>query len=439
MLVRKMGEKILLGLVLLFWPVPGCQAAEYSLTPAVEDTFRSLVGSAAVQQGLQFIAADDANTLKDQRTICEIPAPPFQEKMRGEYYRQRLTELGLQNVTMDAAGNVYGTRPGVGKGPRLLVCAHLDTVFPAGTSTAVREQDGRLYAPGIADDSRGLAALLSVIRAFNASGVKTVGDILFCGNVGEEGLGDLRGVKALFRNMNNVDGFITVDGTSVQRITFAATGSHRYEISYHGPGGHSFGAFGLPSAIHAMGRAIAGISDVVTPQDPKTTFTVGTVSGGTSVNSIAADAKMLLDMRSNSEDELLKLEEKVLDIVRVAATTENDRWGSDKITVDVNLVGDRPAGVQPADSPIVQAAWAATLAVGHEPRLSPPSSTDANVPISLGIPAVVLGGGGTEGENHSPTEWFDPKAAYLGPQKVYLTIIGLVGANGISSPLLPKQ
>ena len=439
MSVRKTAGKIIGCLVGLLLITAAGGAAEYSLSPAAEDAYRVLGSSAAVQQGMRFIMADDANTLKDQRTICEIPAPPFQEKVRAEYYRKRLMELGLKNVTLDTAGNVYGVRPGTGKGPRLLVCAHLDTVFPAGVSTVVRERDGKLFAPGIADDSRGLAALLSVIRAFNASGVKTAGDIVFCGNVGEEGLGDLRGVKALFENMKDIDGFITVDGTGAQRITFEATGSHRYEISYAGPGGHSFGAFGAPSAIHALGRAIAGIAEVIPPQKPKTTFTVGVVNGGTSVNSIAADAKMLLDMRSNSEEELGKLEDIILGIARNAASEENARWQSDKIQVDIKLVGDRPAGGQSADSPVIQAAWAATLAVGCQPRLSPPSSTDANVPISLGIPAVVLGGGGHDGENHSPTEWFDPQNAYQGPQKVYLTILGLVGLEGGSAPLLPRR
>ncbi|MDK2855464.1 MAG: hypothetical protein PWQ86_677 [Bacillota bacterium] len=414
------------------------EPAPYVVSPAVRNVYHKLMSQPAVKQGLDFLKADQERTVAEQREICAIPAPPFKEQMRAQDYLKRLAALGLRDVQMDAEGNVFGLRPGTGVGPKLLVAAHLDTVFPEGTETTVKEKDGRLYAPGIADDARGLAALLSVLRAFNATGIKTVGDIIFCGNVGEEGLGDLRGVKALFRDHKDIDGFISIDGSGSENITYLATGSHRYEITYQGPGGHSFGAFGLPSAIHALGRAIAKIADLQTPREPKTTFTVGTVSGGTSVNSIAAEAKMQVDMRSNSEEELLKLEAKFLEIVKQAAAEENARWGSDKMTVDIKLVGDRPAGTQPASATIVQAAWAATEAVGQSPKLGEPSSTDANLPISLGIPAITIGGGGRAGGGHSPGEWYDPTDAYFGPQRIFLTILGLVGMEGVSEPLLVK-
>lgn len=414
------------------------QPAPYVVSPTVQNAYQKLMSQPAVKQGLDFIKADHDNTVAEQKEICAIPAPPFKEQVRAEDYQKRLAALGLKDVQMDGEGNVFGVRPGVGGGPKLLVAAHLDTVFPEGTDTTVKEKEGRLYAPGIADDSRGLAALLSVVRAFNATGIKTAGDIIFCGNVGEEGLGDLRGVKALFRDHKDIDGFISIDGSGSDDITYLATGSHRYEITYQGPGGHSFGAFGLPSAIHALGRAIARIADLQTPKEPKTTFTVGTVSGGTSVNSIAAEAKMQVDMRSNSEEELLKLEAKFLEIVRQAAVEENARWGSDKLAVDIRLVGDRPAGRQPESAAIVQAAWAAAEATGQAPKLDSPSSTDANLPISLGIPAITIGGGGKSGNGHAPGEWFDPTGAYLGPQRIFLTILGLVGVDGVSEPLLAK-
>ncbi|MDO8943179.1 MAG: M20/M25/M40 family metallo-hydrolase, partial [Desulfobacterales bacterium] len=378
------------------------------------------------------------STVAEQKQICEIPSPPFKEQIRAADFQKRLAALGLRDVQMDKEGNVFGLRPGTGNGPKLLVAAHLDTVFAAGTDVKVKEKDGKLYAPGIADNARGLAALLSVIRAFNATGIKTAGDIIFCGNVGEEGLGDLRGVKALFRDHKDIDGFISIDGTDVRRITYLATGSHRYEVTYSGPGGHSFNAFGRPSAIHAMGRAIAAIADLTTPSDPKTTFTVGVVSGGTSVNSIAAEARLLMDMRSNRDKELLEIETKFFDALKKAAAEENARWKSDKITVQTKLVGNRPAGVQPSDSGIVQAAWASAQAIGQKPNLTSGSSTDSNLPISLGIPAVTLGGGGKEENNHSPNESFDPTDAYLGPQRVFLTILGLTGVEGTGAPLLTK-
>ena len=405
-----------------------------------ESSVAQLTADAKVKQGLEFIKSDHANTIADQKTIVAIPAPPFTEKIRGEYYMKRLQSLGLKNVKMDAEGNVYGIRPGTGKGPILFVEAHLDTVFPAGTNTIPIEKEGKIFAPGIADDSRGLAAVLSVIRALNATGIKTVGDIIFCGTVGEEGLGDLRGMKAFFRDHPEVAGSIDVDGTSVKRITYLATGSHRYEISFKGPGGHSFGAFGLPSAIHAMGRAIAKIGDVETPKQPKTTFTVGVVNGGTSVNSIAADAQMLLDMRSNSQEELLKTEAKILPLIQEAVDEENARWKSDKpVTAEIKLVGDRPAGSQSPDHIIVQTAWLATQAIGQQPELTGASSTNANLPISIGVPAVTLGGGGVDGRNHSPDEWYDPTNAWLGPQKIFVTILGLAGVDGVTSPLLPAK
>ena len=428
------------GIIFLLSAWTSVQAqTPYEVTPAVKEVYGRLISQPSVLEGLDFIKRDHENTVAEQKQICEIPSPPFKEHVRAADYQKRLAALGLREVQMDKEGNVFGSRAGAGKGPKLLVCAHLDTVFPEGTDVRVKEKNGKLYAPGIADDSRGLAALLSITRAFNASGIKTAGDLVFCGNVGEEGLGDLRGVKALFRDHKDIAGFISIDGTDADKITYLATGSHRYLITYKGEGGHSFAAFGRPSAIHAMGRAIAQIADLKTPQEPKTTFTVGVVSGGTSVNSIAAEASMQVDMRSNSERELLELEARLLAIVKRAAAEENVRWGSDKITVQIKMVGDRPAGVQPPDSMIVQAAWASTQVIARKPALGEASSTDSNLPISLGIPALTLGGGGKDEFNHSPGEWFDPTNAYQGPQRIFLTILGLVGVDGVSEPLLQMR
>jgi acetylornithine deacetylase/succinyl-diaminopimelate desuccinylase-like protein len=221
-------------------------------------------------------------------------------------------------------------------------------------------------------------------------------------------------------------------------LTYLATGSHRYFISYSGPGGHSFGAFGTPSAIHALGRAIGEIADVKVPREPKTTFTVGVIEGGTSVNSIAADALMQLDMRSNGEEELLDLEEEILEITDDAAADENKRWRSDEITVEKELVGDRPAASQPDDAIIVQSGWAGAESIGLTPSLGDPSSTDSNYPMSLGIPSITLRGGGASEGTHSLEECWDPTNAYTGPQASYMAILGLAGATGVSEPLLPE-
>jgi tripeptide aminopeptidase len=301
----------------------------------------------------------------------------------------------------------------------------------------VKEKDGTSLAPGIGDDSRGLAALLSLIKSINANEIATVGDVLFVGTVGEEGLGNLRGVKALFRDHDDIDGFISIDGLGITRVVNQATGSHRYEMIFKGPGGHSFAEFGLPSAIHAMGRAIAKIADLETPSDPKTTFTVGTVSGGTSVNAIASEARMAVDMRSNSTEELLKLEASLLALVKQAVVEENARWNTDKMTVEIKLIGDRPAGIVALDSPIVQSAQRSMTILTRAPRVTfAGSSTDSNLAMSLGIPAVTIGGGGEGGNWHSRNEWYKPVEAYYGPQNALLTILMLTGLEGVTKPAL---
>lgn len=413
------------------WPPVGAQT---------ETVFTQLGAHAGVRQALDFIKSDDERTLKDQIELTEIAAPPFKEAARAAEYAKRLKALGLADARIDGEGNVIAVRKGTGNGPVLVVSAHLDTVFPEGTDVKVKIKGNRYEAPGIYDDGRGLASLLSVIRALNQTNLKTVGDVVFVGTVGEEELGDLRGVKALFRDNKAIDGFISLDGLGIDRIVNQATGSRRYRIIYTGPGGHSFSAFGLPSATHALGRAIAKISEVRTPEEPKTTFTVGTLKGGTSVNAIAADAELGLDMRSNSTEELKKVEEQILKLAREAADEENKRWGKGEvIKVEFKLVGDRPAGVVPLDSAIVQAARRSVAAVGAEVRTIGASSTDSNTPISLGIPAVTLGGGGVGGGSHGPGEWYSPVNAWLGPQNTLLTLLSLVGVDGATQPLLAKR
>jgi len=416
---------------------PAC-AEGVSIWLAVEAASGAILAHPKVIKTLEDIKADDQRSFAEQKRITEIPAPPFKEKDRAEYYLKRFQELGFKDASIDSEGNVIGLRKGSGGGrPKLVVSAHLDTVFPEGTDVTVREKDGVTLAPGIGDDSRGLAALLSLIGAINANEIATVGDVMFVGTVGEEELGNLRGVKALFRDHADIDGFISIDGLGITRVVNQATGSHRYEMTFKGPGGHSFQEFGLPSAVHAMGRAIAKISDLQTPSDPKTTFTVGTVSGGTSVNAIAAEAKMAVDMRSNSPEELLKLEARLLDLVKQAVVEENARWKSDKLTVEIKLIGDRPAGIVAMDSPIVQATQRTVSVITRAPRVTfGGASTDSNLAMSLGIPAVTIGGGGEGGNWHSRNEWYRPVNAWYGPQNALLTILVLTGLDGVTKPAL---
>jgi tripeptide aminopeptidase len=413
------------------------QDARAQTAPAVEAAYTAILAHPKVIKTLDDIKADDDRALAEQKRITEIPAPPYKEKVRAEYYLKRFQELGFKDASIDAEGNVIGLRKGTGGSPKLVVSAHLDTVFPEGTEVTVKEKDGAILAPGIGDDSRGLAALLSLIQAMNGNDIRTVGDVMFVGTVGEEELGNLRGVKALFRDHGDIDGFISIDGLGITRIVNQATGSHRYEMIFRGPGGHSFQEFGLPSAIHAMGRAIAKISELQPPAEPKTTFTVGTVAGGTSVNAIAAEARMAVDMRSDSTEELLKLEAKLLDLVKDAVREENARWNSDKIAVEIKLIGDRPAGMVALDSPIVQATQRAVATVTRSPRVTfAGSSTDSNWAMSRGIPAVTIGGGGEGGNWHSRNEWYRPANAWYGPQHALLTILVLAGLDGVTRPAL---
>jgi tripeptide aminopeptidase len=406
----------------------------------VRTTIETLTETKLVKVALEFLEQDNESTVAEQIEFTAIPAPTFAEHVRGLFFQKRFAELGLQNVRIDEHGNIIGYHLGSGKGPKLVVSAHLDTVFPEGTDVEAKVIDGKIYAPGIADDGRGLAALLTLIRTVNSTNFQTVGDIAFVATVGEEGLGDLRGVKGLFADNDDIDGFISIEPGTPNEITYLATGSRRYRVTYTGPGGHSFGNFGIPSAIHALGRAIALISEIQVSENPKTTFNVGMIDGGTSVNTIAASASMVLDLRSTSQEELVNLEEQIVGLLHQAAANENSRWNkADSIKVELELVGDRPAGSQSAEAVIVQSAMAAASVLGFEPELNNPSSTDSNVPIGLGIPAVTLGGGGNYGGCHTLQEFFDPKDAHFGVQKILLTILGLVGVHDVTEPLLEKR
>jgi len=409
-------------------------------SPAIDATYTKLLDAPLIKKLLADVKADDARTLAELRLLTEIEAPPFKEKERAEYMLSRFKALGLSDAAIDGEGNVVAVRKGSGKGPTLLVSAHLDTVFPPGTDVKIKEKDGRWYAPGIADDTRGLAVLLSWIKALEENRVKTVGDLVFVANTGEEGLGDLRGMKAVFRNRPAIDGFVGLEPSPMNAITTIGTASHRYEVRFTGPGGHSFEAFGAASAIHAMGRAIGKIGEVRTPKEPKTTFTVGTVGGGTSVNTIAGDARMAIDIRSNDMAALLDTEKKILATLADAVAEENKRWGADKpdtmVSYTTKVIGDRPGGETTPDTRIVQAAVRVIAAFGKgEARLSG-SSTDANVPMSFGIPAIILGSGGESSGWHTRDEWFDPRNAWEGAQMSLTTVLGLVGVQGIVEPVL---
>jgi len=370
--------------------------------------------------------ATETATIDEQVRLCEIPAPPFKEAARAAAYADAFRAAGLRNVRIDSAGNVLGERPGRAARPHLVFSAHLDTVFPEDTDVRVTREGSILRGPGIGDDCRGLAVVLAVIRALNQANVETNGTITFVGTVGEEGLGDLRGVKALFGETlaGQVDRFVSVDGTGLG-ITHIAVGSLRYRVTFSGPGGHSYGAFGIANPMHALGRAISSFADTRPPADPKTTFSVGRIGGGTSVNAIPADAWMEVDMRSADQEALRALESRFRVAVAAALTAENARWDQKgRISVTETLVGARPAGAIPATAPIVQAAVSVTQALGAKVELSE-GSTDANIPLSLNIPAITIDAGGNGTGSHTVEEAFDTTDSWRGTQRAVLLAIAL--------------
>jgi tripeptide aminopeptidase len=394
---------------------------------SADATVQRILGGAQFKQAAAFIDTDYDRFVRELIALTEIPAPPFKEQQRAKAYLEYLRQLGLSDVEMDPEGNVMGLRKGSGSGPILAILAHLDTVFPEGTDVRVKRQGTRLMAPGIGDDTRGLALMLAVIRAMNAAKFQTASDILFVGNVGEEGEGDLRGVKYLLQKgkyKGRVKEFIAIDGGDQGSITRGGVGSIRYRVSFKGPGGHSYGAFGLVNPAFALGTAIAKFSHIKVPEDPKTTFNVGVIGGGTSVNSIPAEVRMDVDMRSESCDELKKLNDSFLAIVRSAVDEENRARSTreGRIEADPKLIGERPCGETALDVRIVQTTTAAVQAFGLRPAYSI-GSTDANLPMNMGIPAVTIGRG-PGGRAHSPDEWVDvERKSSVQAVQVAMTII----------------
>ncbi len=408
-----------------------CVAPVAAQTP--DAAIADLLASPAFKKAAAFLEADYDRFVRELITLTEIPAPPFKEQKRAEACLSLMQDLGLEDVEMDAEGNVMGLRKGSGSGPLLVVQAHLDTVFPEGTPVKVRREGTRLMAPGVGDDTRGVALMLALARALQAADIRPAADILFVGGVGEEGLGNLRGVRYLLQQgkyKGRVGRFIAIDGGEQGTIVNGALGSRRYRVTFKGPGGHSYGAFGLVSPAFALGRAIERFSRLEVPATPKTTTNVGIVGGGQSVNSIPGEMFMEIDMRSESPAELKRVDEAFLAIVREAVEDEN-RTRSTKdgrIQADVKLLGDRPSGETPVSSPLVSLTAAAVKAFGLTPRYAI-GSTDSNIPISMGIPAVTIGRG-RGGRAHALDEWTDvEKSSTVEAAHVALAIV-LAAADG---------
>jgi len=390
----------------------------------------------ALVRALEALDRDHDRMVAEIVTLTEIPAPPFKEDRRAAAYLKMLQQAGLTNVERDAEGNVMGLRRGRGTGPLVAVAAHLDTVFPEGTDVRVRRDGTRLFAPGIGDNSRSLAVMLAIVRAMDAAGVTTASDVLFVGNVGEEGPGDLRGIRHLFTKgpyRDRIKMFVSIDGVGDgDHIVNAAVGSRRYRVTFKGPGGHSYGAFGLVNPAFALGHAAAAFSRITVPDSPKTTFNIGVMGGGTSVNSIPSEVWMDVDLRSEDPAALTRLESEFKAAMDAGAVAENAARSTrvGPIEVDFALIGDRPAGTTPLDSPIAQAAAAVVRHLGRTPTFGA-SSTDSNIPISLGIPAVTIDSGGQGARAHALDEWIDiEKSASLGGVRSALLLVATLAGTG---------
>ncbi len=397
-----------------------------------------IIASQPFRRAVQILQAEHDRTVADIIALTEIPAPPFQEAARARAYLAMLQAHGLSATDMDAVGNVMGVRPGTrnqGRGPYIVMAAHLDTVFPQGTDVRVRRDGDRLSAPGIGDDTRSLAVMLAYIRALDAAQIRTQEDILFVGNVGEEGLGNLRGVRHLFeegRYAGRIKAFFSMDVIDPDRIVNRGVGSKRYRATFRGPGGHSYDEFGIVNPMAAMARAVVDLYALSVPAAPKTTYSASVVGGGTSVNSIPGEVFADFDLRSESADALANLDLEFKAILTAAVAAENERRSARRgeITLELKAIGDRPAGGTAADAWITQVADAAVRAHGFAPNYVA-DSTDANLPMSLGIPALTIGSGGAGGRSHSLEEWIDvePTRSVHGMSVGLATLLASAGVD----------
>ncbi|SMC95153.1 M20/M25/M40 family metallo-hydrolase [Rhizobium sp. RU36D] len=408
-----------------------------TIAPPGTQTVRALLHSACFHAATDTLAKTHGRFIDELVGLTQIPAPPFKEAMRGEAYRRMLEDAGLSDVGIDAVGNVTGIRRGKGSGNGRMVAlsAHLDTVFPEGTDVIVRRDGYRLAAPGIGDNTRGLATILAYLRALDGGDIVTRDDILVLATVGEEGEGDLRGMRHFFCESpyrDRISALICLDGpTPANMIVSGGTGSRRYKVTFRGPGGHSFADHGIVNPMIAAARAVVELGRLSLPDDPKTTCSSTVINGGNSVNAIPADVSVLVDLRSNASAELAALDARFREIVLQSCHVENDTRSIEKgaIAVDISLIGDRPAG-QTADGDLTRNAAAALEAFGHRPEFGS-FSTDANVAMSLGIPAVTLSWGGEGGGAHSLAEWtdVDPATTLPGMSVGLAVLLACAGAE----------
>lgn len=408
------------------------------------DRFSKIKNSQLLQQVFVFLEQDRELTLKQQLELAQIPAPSNHEREKSLRFAQMVREIGFEDVLIDDVYNVTTTISGTLGRPKILLTGHCDTVFDLATDlTPKYYEDGSIGIPGICDDTRALAEILSMLRAFKKFAIKPVGDIIIGCNVGEEGLGDLRGIKRLLERIPDIDAFISIDGPKVGGLTYSGVGTNRYKVSFLAQGGHSYLDFGNANPAFALGRAMAMLSAVQVPTEPKTTFSVGVVAGGESVNSIPIEVSMLVDMRSEEPAELAKLDAKFHEIIKQAVLEENARWqltDAQGISLKIENKGVRPASRQlPTDTIVAGALQVLKLMdIVYISSSNGAGSTDCNWTLHKGIPSVAIGRGGRGEGTHTTKEKFFPVEEFKGPQKDLLTLLGFAGLEGVCSPLLKE-
>jgi tripeptide aminopeptidase len=397
---------------------------------ATDDSIEKLAQDPRCARAIGWIDKNSDWVTQQQIRLSEIPAPEFGEGPRGELLKKLFEPNGLK-VRVDKIGNVIGERAGSDSKNVVLLVAHLDTVFPAGTDVTVKHEGTRLIAPGISDNGAGLAALAGLARALSEARVRTTRTIVIAGNVGEEGEGNLRGIRALVESYGaRLSAVIAVDGASIDHITTQGIASRRFEVSITGPGGHSWSDFGAPNPITALSRGIVKFSAIHIPDDPRSSYNFGFIEGGTSVNSIPARAAVKIDLRSEEEAELNRMEAALRDAMQAGLRDETsaNHAANDSLQVSFRSLGARPAGKIPDDAPLVETIRNVDRFLGNRSRLER-SSTDANIPLSQGIPAVALGGGGKGSGSHTLTEWYDPTGREIGLKRLLLTTLALAGVQ----------
>jgi acetylornithine deacetylase/succinyl-diaminopimelate desuccinylase-like protein len=414
---------------------PSPRTSPVDSVSALQQEIAVLADRPEVREALEWFAGNEAQFTRWQLDLARIPAPPFGESDRAAWVAEKFRSLGLKKLRRDEVGNVLGLRTGT-QDSAISISAHLDTVFPAGTLLNSRQQGPRLYGPGISDNAAGVTALLAVAAACQEFALPHEASVLFIGNVGEEGEGDLRGMRYVFFESQWKDvirASLVIDGAGSDTIVAEALGSRRFEIAFHGPGGHSWSDFGAPSPIAALAHTIHLFSQTRVPTSPKTTFNVGVIEGGTSVNSIPESARMRVDIRSTSALEIERLELELRRAVGQAVDQEGSgsRQGNGSqrhtgLTAEIRAIGSRPAGELPPNARILRVARAVDGHLGNSAQIQR-ASTDANIPLSLGREAIALGAGGSGGGAHTLQEWFDITGRELALKRILLIVLQLAG------------